>query len=131
VEEAGKQMQNDIDLFFDRMPQALPLYQAFAEKVLAEYPGVQIKVQKSQISFSNKHPFAFVWLPLRRMKKRPDIYIIVSFGLSYLLDSPRIVQSTEPYPNRWTHHLIIQNRSEIDRELMGWIKEAYSLAISK
>lgn len=124
-------MQNDIDLFFDRMPQALPLYQAFAEKVLAEYPGVQIKVQKSQISFSNKHPFAFVWLPLRRMKKRPDIYIIVSFGLSYLLDSPRIVQSTEPYPNRWTHHLIIQNRSEIDRELMGWIKEAYSLAISK
>lgn len=124
-------MQNDIDLFFDRMPQALPLYQAFAEKVLAEYPGVQIKVQKSQISFFDKHPFAFVWLPLRRMKKRPDIYIIVSFGLSYLLDSPRIVQSTEPYPNRWTHHLIIQNRSEIDRELMGWIKEAYSLAISK
>lgn len=40
--------------FFDKIPQALPLYKMFAEKVLAEYPDVQIKIQKSQISFSNK-----------------------------------------------------------------------------
>ena len=102
-------MQNDIVLFFDKMPQALPLYKMFAEKVLAEYPDVQIKIQKSQISFSNKHQFAFVWLPIRKMKNRPDIYIIVSFGLPYCLDSPRIIESTEPYPNRWTHHVIIQD----------------------
>jgi hypothetical protein len=59
--------------FFDKIPQALPLYKMFAEKVLAEYPDVQIKIQKSQISFSNKHQFAFVWLPIRKMKDRPDI----------------------------------------------------------
>lgn len=117
--------------FFDKIPQALPLYKMFAEKVLAEYPDVQIKIQKSQISFSNKHQFAFVWLPIRKMKDRSDIYIIVSFGLSYHLDSPRIVEATEPYPNRWMHHLIIQNRSEIDTELMNWIKEAYDFAVTK
>ena len=117
--------------FFDKIPQASPLYKMFAEKVLAEYPDVQIKIQKSQISFSNKHQFAFIWLPIRKIKNRPDIYIIVSFGLSYRLDSPRIVEATEPYPNRWIHHLIIQTRSEVDTELMNWIKEAYDFAVKK
>jgi hypothetical protein len=117
--------------FFDKVPQALPLYEVLAEKVLAEYPDVQIKIQKSQISFSNKHQFAFVWLPIRRMKNRPDVYIIVSFGLSHRLDSPRIVEATEPYPNRWINHLIIQDSSEVDTELMNWIKEAYNFAVKK
>lgn len=116
---------------FDQMPQALPLYKMFVEKILIEYPDVQIKIQKSQISFSNKHQFAFVWLPIRKMKNRPDIYIIVSFGLSYHLDSLRIVEATESYPNRWMHHLIIQNCSEVDTELMNWIKEAYDFALKK
>lgn len=72
-------MDIETGLFFAKMPQALPLYKMFAEKVLAVYPDVRIKIHKSQISFSNKHQFAFVWLPIRRMKNRPDIYIIVSF----------------------------------------------------
>ena len=62
--------------FFDKVPQALPLFNVFAEKVLVEYPDVQIRIQKTQISFSNKHQFAFVWLPIRKIKNRPDIYII-------------------------------------------------------
>jgi len=124
-------MDIETGLFFDKMPQALPLYKMFAEKVLAVYPDVQIKIHKSQISFSNKYQFAFVWLPIRKMKNRPDIYIIVSFGLSYRLDSPRIVEVTEPYPNRWTHHVIIQDKNEIDLELVNWIKEAYQFAMSK
>lgn len=121
----------DTGSFFDQVPQALPLYRLFAEKVLAEYPDVQIKIQKSQICFSNKHQFAFVWLPLRRMKNRPEIYILVSFGLSYRIDSPRILEATEPYPNRWMHHLLIQSPSEVDQELMDWIKEAYDFAGKK
>ncbi len=124
-------MDIEMDLFFKKMPQAFPLYKMFAEKVLAEYPDVQIKIQKSQISFSNKHQFAFVWLPIRKMKNRPDVYIIVSFGLSHRYDSPRIVEATESYPNRWVHHLIIQNPTEIDMELMSWMKEAYDFAEKK
>jgi len=41
------------------------------------------------------------------------------------------VEATEPYPNGWIHHLIIQNRSEVDTELMNWIKEAYDFAVKK
>ncbi|MFR6217731.1 MAG: DUF5655 domain-containing protein [Enterocloster bolteae] len=39
--------------------------------------------------------------------------------------------ATEPYPNRWTHHVIVQSADEIDDKLMGWIREAYEFALVK
>ena len=51
-------MDIETSLFFDKMMQAFPLYKMFSEQVLAEYPDVKIKIQKSQISFSNKYQFA-------------------------------------------------------------------------
>ena len=124
-------MDIQVGSFFAQMPQAIPLYQAFAEKISAVYPDVQIKVQKSQISFTNRHPFAFIWLPVRKVKDRPDVYMIVSFGLSRRIDSPRIVEAVEPYPHRWTHHIIVQDPGEIDAELMEWIKESYNYTAQK
>lgn len=125
-------MNQDILLFFDKNPEALPLYEALEERILAEIPDVTIKVRKTQISFSNKHNFAFVsFLPVRKAKERPDIYIVVTFGLSYQKESPRIDVATEPYPNRWTHHMLISRVEEIDHELMGWIKEASVFSAGK
>lgn len=117
--------------FFRKMPETHTLYNVFAKCVRKKFSDVQIQIQKSQISFSNKHQFAFVWLPVRKIINRPDVYIIVSFGLSHRLVSPRIVEATEPYPNRWTHHLIIQSPNEIDAELMDWIKEVHDFAAIK
>jgi hypothetical protein len=121
----------DTLIFFDKMPQALPLYDAFVGKLCSELDNVTIKVQKTQISFSNRYNFAFVSLPVRKVKGRPDVYIIVSFGLSYRIKDPRIEEATEPYPNRWTHHVIIQSEGEIDEQLMGWIRQAYSFSLIK
>ena len=118
-------MNQDILLFFDKHPEALPLYEALEERILAELRDVKIKVQKTQITFSNKRNFAFVsFLPVRKAGERPDIFIVVTFGLSYRKESPRIDAATEPYPNRWTHHMLISRTEEIDDELMGWIEEA-------
>jgi hypothetical protein len=55
----------------------------------------------------------------------------VTFGLEHKAESPRIDIATEPYPNRWTHHLLISKPDEIDEELMGWIKEAAEFATVK
>ena len=91
-----------------------------------------IKVQKTQISFSNRRNFAFVsFLPIRKAKERPETYITVTFGLRYKKESPRIDMSSEPYPNRWTHHMLISSVDEIDDELMGWIKEAAAFSAGK
>ena len=118
-------MNQDILFFFDKNPEALPLYEALEERIRSEIQDVTIKVQKTQISFANKHNFAFVsFLPARKAKERPDIYITVTFGLGYRKESPRIDAATEPYPNRWTHHMLISQVDEVDDELLGWIKEA-------
>ncbi len=51
-----------------------------------------------------------------------------TFGLGHRIQSPRIVESVEPYPNRWTHHVIIQSHSDIDEEIMDWLNQAYLFA---
>ncbi len=125
-------INNDVILFFDKYPGALPLYEAFAKQVKAELGDVNIKVQKTQITFYNKHNFAFVsFLPVRPAKLRPKNYIVVTFGLSYHVDSPRIDAASEPYPNRWTHHVLISSEKEIDDELMDWIKKSADLSAKK
>lgn len=111
--------------FFDRQPDALPLYEKFENCVREFVPDVTIKVQKSQISFYNRHMFACVsFARVRKKKDCPGCYIVVTFGLGHRVEAPRIDIATEPYPNRWTHHVLISDRSEIDGELMAWVREA-------
>lgn len=125
-------MTQDTLFFFNKHPDALPLYELFEQKLLSELGSADIKVQKTQISFSNKHNFAFVsFLPVRKAKERPQTYIVITFGLGHRVESPRIDAATEPYPNRWTHHVLISEPEEIDEELMGWVKEAAAFSAAK
>lgn len=70
-------------------------------------------------------------MPVRRAKERPNIYIVITFGLGYRVESPRIDVATEPYPNRWTHHVLVASEEELDEELMGWVKEAAAFSAGK
>ena len=125
-------MNTDIIFFFNDHMDALPLYERLEELILEQIPDAKIKVSKTQISFSNKRGFAFVsFNPCRRAKERPNVWMTVTFGLSYRKDSPRIDAATEPYPNRWTHHVMVGSGEEIDIELMGWIREAAEFSASK
>ena len=125
-------MRDDILLFFSQRMEALPLYEKLDGQILAEIPDVKIKVAKTQISFSNKRGFAFVsFNPCRRAKERPAAWMMVSFGLGYRKEAERIDVATEPYPGRWTHHVMVGSTAEIDDELLGWIKEAAEFSASK
>ena len=53
-------MDDKLLRFFDHMPEALPLYQKFEREVLSRVEDVHIKVQKTQITYSNRHVFACV-----------------------------------------------------------------------
>ena len=118
-------MNEQILQFFDSHPDALPLYEKFEKSVADLVPDVKIKVQKTQISFYNRHLFACVsFARVRKKKDCPDCYIVITFVLSHKAESPRIDIATEPYPNRWMHHVLISDPGEIDDELMGWIEEA-------
>ena len=118
--------------FFQDNLTALPLYQRFEEYVCAAIENVEVKVQKTQISFYNRHMFACVsFVRVRKKSMRPDSYIVITFGLDHEVRSPRIDVAIEAHPNRWTHHVLISDVSEIDDELMDWVKEAASFSESK
>lgn len=119
-------------LFFNEMPDALPIYEAFRNRVTEEIPDVRIDVKKTQISFSNKRMFACVsFIKARRAKDRPSPYLVVTFGLVHQAQSPRIDVATEAYPNRWTHHVTVGTPEEIDDELMAWVREAAEFSALK
>jgi len=124
-------MNTDILMFFDKMPDMLPLYETIENKICTEFEGVRIKVSKTQISFSNKYGFAYISLPVRKKKEWPKKCLVLTFGLSRQVIHPRIAISTEPYPQRWTHHVIIQSTDDVDEQLMEWINEAYGFSMVK
>ena len=125
-------MNTDILFFFNDHMDALLLYERLEGLILAPIPDVKIKVSQTQISFSNKRGFAFVsFNPCRRAKERPHVWMTITFGLGYRKDSPRIDVVTEPYPNRWTHHVMVSSEEDINAELMGWIREAAEFSASK
>ncbi|MBD5149993.1 MAG: hypothetical protein HDT18_06395 [Oscillibacter sp.] len=125
-------MGPDVLFFFNKDPAALPLYEAFESRVLAEAGNVTIRVQKTQITYTNPRVFAAVsFLPVRKKAQRPKHYVTVTLGLNRRLDSPRVDAASESYPARWTHHLLISSPEEIDDELMAWVREAAAFSASK
>ena len=122
----------DTLVFFSGHPDALELYRVFEDLLYREFPCVNRRVQKTQITFYNRHVFACV--SFARVKKKaelPEGYLVITIGLPAPLESPRIAVKTEPYPNRWTHHMMITSAEEIDDELMAWIREAAAFSASK
>ena len=118
--------------FFDAHPLALPIYEQLRGRILDIVPSARIEVKKTQISFFNRYMFAAVsFTPVRRAKNRPYPYLTVTFGLPCRKDSARIDAAVEPYPNRWTHHVMIGSVEEVDDELLSWISEAAEFAANK
>ena len=124
-------MSNDELLFFTSMPQMLPLYTALRDQLDQLHPDVTAKVGKTQISLRNRYVFATVSLPWRKVKGWPEEYLLLSFGLSYHKEHPRIALAVEPYPNRWTHHVMISKPEDVDEELLSWIAEAAAFSAAK
>ena len=66
----------DVLFFFEDHLEALPLYEAFEAQV-ERLGEVNIRVQNTQVTFSNRRNFAFVsFLPARKAKDRPKTYKI-------------------------------------------------------
>ena len=125
-------MDNDVLFFFGDRVDALPIYERLENAILTRIPDVKIKAAKTQITFANRRGFAFVsFNPCRRAKDRPAVWMTVTFGLGCRKESPRIDVATEPYPGRWTHHVMVGTPDEIDEELLDWILEAAAFSDTK
>ena len=121
-------MRAAAEAFFRGDVCALECYQKLSGELERRYPGMETKVQKSQISFYDSGLFCCVSLP--RTKKGGQA-MIVTFGLDAPVPDARIAQAVEPYPNRWTHHVPVASADELDAELYQWIMLAYDFAARK
>lgn len=118
-------MTMDELFFFDGKPEELALYETLLDQIKA-LGDVSVVVHKTQISLKNRRVFACVSV-FRVLPKRllPAHYLVLTLGLPDPLDSPRIAAKTEAQPGRWTHHIVLAGASELDAELLEWIRQAY------
>lgn len=122
----------DTLMFFDRHREALPVFQAFEALVFDSFPVVDKRVQKTQITYYNRHVFACIsFARVKRKAELPEGYMVITLGLPAPLDSERVAAKTEAYPGRWTHHIVVSKPGELDDELVSWIRESYDFAYAK
>ena len=116
--------------FLGAQPERTAIFEA-VEAAVAELGESAMEVKRSQISWKAPRLFAALSLPLRVGRHWPEGALVLTFGLGRRLEHPRIFQAAEPYPGRWTHHVVVQTAEEIDRELLDWIHEAYLFSMAK
>ena len=115
-----------LEMLFAGRPDCHCLYDGVAA-FIGSLGEVRVKVTKTQVSFAGERQFAWVWLPIRETLSRPAGSIVASFALADRVQHPRIVESVEPYPGRWMHHVILLSPAELDSTLKDWLREAYAL----
>lgn len=132
MESSVCHLEEDTLQFFDGHRAVWPLYEALAAELLRRYPQTGIRVQKTQISFSDRYMFACVsFLRPKRKAELPENYFVLTLGLPGPLDSERVAAKTEPYPGRWTTHIVISRTDDLDGELFGWVEQAHQFAQRK
>ena len=124
----------DLDMlrFLDGHHEALTLFEALEEAIYARFPETKKRVQKTQISYFHRYVFACVsFARVKRKAELPRGFLTLSLGLPYPLESERVAVKTEVYPGRWTTHIVLGAKEELDGELLGWLEEAYAFSERK
>ena len=129
--ECSEHYAADMLRYFDGKPQELALYETLFEAMDRAFPESSVRVQKSQISFYDRHLFAAASIPVRRKKDWPKQCLLVTFGLVRRETDPRVAVAVEAYPNRWTLDVVVSRPEEIVGQLLGWLEEARDFARSK
>ena len=114
-----------VSRFFNDSPSARTIYDA-AERMASSLGPMKIRVSKSQIVFSRRRGFAYLWRP--GMYVRSDIPLVLSLPLPRHESSPRFKEVAHPSPAVWMHHLELPDSTGLDGEVQEWMREAYAAA---
>jgi len=115
-----------LDDFFAGQEQSRQLFDALQEAVDAIGPAA-LTVTKSQVAFRRRKAFAWAWRPGQYLRGQ-TAPLVLTLGLRRRDTSPRWKQIVEPVPGRFTHHLELYSRDEIDDEVRLWLREAWLAA---
>jgi predicted transport protein len=115
-----------LDEFFAGRSRSREIFDALRAAIEALGPS-EIRVSKSQVAFRRRRAFAWAWIPemYLRGKHAP---LVMTLALRRKDASKRWKQVVEPTKGRFTHHLELHRVDEIDAEVSGWLREAWSEA---
>lgn len=122
-------MQNSVrslDDFFGANTEARRLFDVLQGRIKA-IGFSEISITTSQIAFRRKKAFAWAWLPGRYLNGKTAA-LVLSLSLKERDSSPRWKEIVEPARGRFMHHLEINTAADIDVEVGGWLRAAWSLA---
>ncbi|MDQ0092506.1 DUF5655 domain-containing protein [Paeniglutamicibacter psychrophenolicus] len=87
----------------------------------------EMRVTKSQIEFRHRAGFAWTWMPAKYLRGNAAP-LVLTITLNRRDESHRWKEILEPRLGRFTHHLEIRSKEDIDGDVLNWIREARSLA---
>jgi hypothetical protein len=99
-----------------KSPSAIALFREFAKMVKRCGP-VRVVAEKTRIAFQVRMSFAAV--SLRRDR------IVGHVVLARRLENPRFTKVETISPRNHVHCFCLRTREEVDREVLGWLHEAY------
>ena len=86
-----RELDLDTLMFFEGHLDALDLYRSFEELLYDSFHNVNKRVQKTQITFFNRHVFACIsFARVKRKAEMPKDYLVLTLGLPVPLDSERV-----------------------------------------
>ena len=108
--------------FFAGHPDALQVFTK-VRAIVDRLGPFELRISKSQAAFWRKRGFAYVWMPSQYLAK-PAAEVVLSIVLGRLEGSKRFKEVAHPAPSHWIHHLEIHHPSDLDEEVVGWLREA-------
>lgn len=93
------------------------LYKALASKMKKEVGKFKVESLPCCIHFVSTYTFACAYVLRERIR--------IHFTLSRKMESARISKFSRMSAKRYIYSTDIKDGKEIDRELMGWLREAY------
>lgn len=102
----------------DRAKVVLDIYVKLIDE-LSKFGYIKIEPKKTSIHLGNRYGFAGVYT-------RKD-FINLEVHLNYKLISARVVKIEQASTNRFHHTIKLSDPSEIDEELLIWLKQAFEL----
>ncbi len=115
-----------LDDFFRGFQNSRPIFDALHTAIDA-IGHTEMRVSKSQIAFWRRTAVARVCIPARYLRGSLAP-LVLTLGFYNRDPSARWKEIVEPAVGRFTHHLELNSVTDIDEEVLNWLRKAWDIA---
>jgi predicted transport protein len=119
--DAGSIPANDlVNAQYEKKPDLKPIYDLLLKKITALGKDIEIAPKKTSVSLRVKRQFALI---------QPSTKTRIDLGLKFNDKAHEgRLETSGPFGSMCTHRVQITDTKQVNKELIGWIKEAYNEA---